>query len=523
VTIDPDLLFEHALRLYQQGNLADAERMFQDVSRSRPADFDTLYLLGVIAARSGRAERAAELIARAVAVDPNHAEARSNLACVLENLGRPEQALPHYDKAIQLDPGLADAHYNRGNVLLGLDRLDDALASYDTAIALRRDFADAHYNRGNALRELGHPEAALAAFDRAIALRPDHADAHNNRGNTLRDLDRHADALAAFQRAIALRPNDADVFWNESLCRLALGDYDTGWKLFEARWHIRSAQVGAALPGRHWTGDFPIEGKTILVSAEQGLGDTLQFCRYLPLLGARANVVLGVPRPLARLLSGLPGVSRVVATGDTLPPFDAWISMMSLPLAFRSTLATIPAAVPYLHADPEQVAFWRARLGSLPGRKVGLVWAGSPRPELPHARAIDRRRSITIGHYAPLADIPGISLISLQKGDAAAQARTPPTGMVLHDWTDELDDFADTAALVEALDLVISVDTSVVHLTGALGRPIWVLNRYDQCWRWLRDRTDSPWYPTARLFRQTTPGDWTDVIRDVADALRVWV
>jgi Glycosyltransferase family 9 (heptosyltransferase) len=213
-------------------------------------------------------------------------------------------------------------------------------------------------------------------------------------------------------------------------------------------------------------------------------------------------------------------VARIVAHGDPLPPFDVRIPMMSLPLAFRTTLATIPAELPYLYADPERSAIWRQRLAALPGRKVGLVWAGSPLRGLLRAEAMDRRRSITLHHYAPLAAIPGLCLISLQKGETAGQARTPSEGMMLHDWTDELGDYADTAALVDALDLVVSVDTSVVHLAGALGKPVWVLNRYDQCWRWLRDRTDSPWYPAARLFRQHAPGDWSGAIRDVADALR---
>jgi hypothetical protein len=219
------------------------------------------------------------------------------------------------------------------------------------------------------------------------------------------------------------------------------------------------------------------------------------------------------------MLSSLDCDVQIVARGDELPRFDAWVPMLSLPLAFRTTVATIPAAVPYLHADPQQSAVWQTRLAALPGRKIGLVWAGSPLSPQPKALAMDRRRSMTLQQFAPLAEIAGLCLVSLQKGDAATQARNPPDGMMLHDWTEELWDFADTAELIDALDLVISVDTSVVHLTGALGKPVWVLNRFDQCWRWLSDRTDSPWYPTARLFRQPAPGDWSSVIREVAAAL----
>ena len=226
--------------------------------------------------------------------------------------------------------------------------------------------------------------------------------------------------------------------------------------------------------------------------------------------------MLEVPPRLVRLLSGLPGVSQIVASGDALPPFDLWTPMMSLPLAFRTTIETIPVSIPYLYADTKQSAAWRRRLAPLPGRKIGLVWAGSPQPSV----GLQRHRQATLHHRAalrPLAAIPGLCLISLQKGDAAAQSADC---QAIHDRTAELDDFADTAALVEALDLVISVDTAVAHLAGALGRPVWVLNRFDQCWRWLRDRDDSPWYPTARLFRQRTPGDWNGVIREVAAALR---
>jgi hypothetical protein len=299
-----------------------------------------------------------------------------------------------------------------------------------------------------------------------------------------------------------------------------LGDFERGWRGFEWRWKSRLGPEGRDLPGLPWLGDSSTSSKTILVHAEQGLGDSIQFCRYVPMLAAIATVVLDVPRPLLRLLAGLEGVTRIVTDDDPPPRFDAWIPMMSLPLAFRTTLETVPAAIPYLHADPERTAGWRRRLAALPGWKVGLVWAGSPFSQQPRAQAMDRRRSVTLRHYAPLASVPGLCLISLQKGDTAAQARTPPDGMVLHDWTKELDDYADTAALVEALDLIISVDTSVVHLAGALGKPVWVLNRYDQCWRWLRGRTDTPWYPTARLFRQQSPGDWSGVIREVVEALR---
>lgn len=508
---------EHGLRLQRAGRLTDAEQIYQDVLRRQPDHFDALHLLGIIATQTGRPELAVELLGRAIALRPGASEAYNNRGNALENLGRFEEALSHYGRAIALAPNSVDAYTNRGAVLRTLGRLEAALSSCDKAIALNPDFAEAHNNRGNALRDLGHFEAALASYDRAIPLNPDHAAAYNNRGTVLRDLGRLEAALSSYDRAIALRPDATEAYSNQSMCHLAMGDYERGWPMYEWRWNTWWARPRHNLPGVPWLGDSPIEGKTILVHAEQGLGDSLQFCRYVPELATRATVVLDVPRPLVRLLSGLTGVARIIASGDSLPRFDAWIPMMSLPLAFGTTLATIPASVPYLYADPERSATWKQRLAALPGRKVGLVWSGSSRPEVPNAFATDRRRSITLQHYAPLAAIRDVCLISLQKD--AVGAVTPPEGMVLHDWTGELDDFADTAALVDALDLVVSVDTSVVHLAGALGKRVWVLNRYDQCWRWLLNRTDSPWYPTARLFRQHAPGDWSGVIRDVAEAL----
>ena len=371
-----------------------------------------------------------------------------------------------------------------------------------------------------ARHQAGRLDEAIAGYDLLLRLAPGHAEAHANRGLVLHDL-RHLDAaLASFDRAIALKPDDANGYWNKSLTLLRQGRYREGWRLYEWRKALAAPVGNQFSQTQPWLGDGDIAGKTVLLHAEQGLGDSLQFCRYAPLVRARgARVILSVPGPLVRLLRSMDPAIAVVDMDDEIPAFDVHCPLLSLPLAMATTLETIPAGVPYLTADSRQSALWRERLAALPGRKVGLVWAGSPRPHDPRAEDVDRRRSVSLGHYAPLATVPGVSLISLQKGEPGNQARTPPSGMVLHDWAGDLHDFADTAALVSELDLVISVDTSVVHLAGALGRPVWVLNRFDQCWRWLSDRTDSPWYPTARLFGQRAPGQWQEVIGRVRDAL----
>ena len=462
------------------------------------------------------------------------------------------EAVASYDRAIALEPGLVAALYNRGNALLELGLHEEALQSFDRSLALDTNNADAFNNRGLTLLELGRREAALTSFaevltlnplnvdawvshgytlqllersaeaivscDRALALRPDSGDALYNRGNALVSLGRHEEAVDCYARALAIKPDDPEVRFNLGLSLLALGDYARGWPAFELRMHMGGRR--RAFPGPQWHGE-DIAGKAILLHTEQGLGDTLQFCRYVPLVAARgATVILEVPGPLERLLSRLPGVSYLVVRGDAIPAFDWHCSLLSLPLAFGTRLETIPGRAPYLSAEPRQVAVWRERLKELAGLHVGLVWAGEPRHHDSKAQAVDRRRSVTLQHFAGLAGVTGISLVSLQKGDAAAEARSLPPGLAVHDWSDELGDFADTAALLAALDLVISVDTAVVHLAGGLGKPVWVLSRFDACWRWLCNRPDSPWYPSARVFGQPARGDWGSVMDEVARALR---
>ncbi len=430
------------------------------------------------------------------------------------------EALARFDRAIAHKPDFVDGHVGRTMALRAMGRFAEALASYDTAIALGDADAAMLSNRGMILLDLGRDLEALACFDTAILRDPSFANAHHNRATALLKLQRLGDALVSCDRALALEPDAARFQGSKAIVLLQLGEFAEGWRFYEARKRTEHPAGSKDLAAPLWLGDRDIAGKTVFIHAEQGLGDTLQFCRYAALVQAQgAQVVMSVQTPLLRLLQrSSPGIT-VIDEADVPNDFDLHCPMMSLPLALGTTLETIPATVPYLQARPAHIALWQGRLAELPGMKIGLVWAGSSRPNQPEADAIDKRRSITLAHYAGLANIPGISLISLQKGEPASQARTPPTGMILHDWTDELDDFADTADLIAALDLVITVDTSVAHLAGALGRPVWILNRFDQCWRWLEGREDSPWYPTARLFHQTAPGDWAGVLAAVRTAL----
>jgi Flp pilus assembly protein TadD len=447
------------------------------------------------------------------------ADAYNAQGITLATGGQMEAALACFEAGIALHPGHASLQSNRANILQLLGRTDAALVANTAALTANSRHLDAWFNRGLILFELERFEEALVCCDNVLAVRPDHLQALSNRGTVLHILGRLEEAIATFQRAAALNPAHPTVRFNESLARLTLGDYAEGWKLYESRW-------GTALhPPRHdftqpqWRGEAGPRDRTILLHAEQGLGDTLQFCRYVPLVAKQARVVLEVPATLRRLMASLPGNKMVIAEGEALPAFDLHCPLLSLPLAFGTGLATIPADTPYLRADPALSASWRQRLAALPGLKIGLAWAGESGSRITDARARDRRRSIPLARLAPLGSLSNISLVSLQKGSAALQTADQPDGLTIHDWTEYLEDFADTAALVAELDLVISVDTSVAHLAGALGKPVWVLNRFDACWRWLRGRTDTPWYPTAWLFRQPTLGDWDSVVRDVVAAL----
>jgi tetratricopeptide (TPR) repeat protein len=512
----PELL-QHGMRQHQAGRLDQAEAAYRQALALAPQSADGLHLLGVIAYQRGRHDQAIELIRAAIRFQAERGQYHGNLGLALQALARLDEAAASYREALRLDPTFVQGFNNLGNILRKTRQFTEAEQAYRRALALRPDQAVIWNNLATALRGQLRLAEAETAYRRAIDLDPDLAEAHFGLGHVLFERHQPEQAEAQYLRALSIEPAHAMAHFNLSNVLLQSGRLEEGWAEFEWRTVAHGAErrdIAAPL----WDGGVLGQG-TLLVHAEQGLGDTLQFCRYLPLVAARARLVVEVQPPLRRLMAGLAGIADIVVQGEALPPFAAHCPMMSLPRLFGTVLETIPAEIPYLAADPAAVASWRSRLAALPGRRVGLVWAGGARPD-PELAAVDGRRSIDLARLAPLAAVPGVSFVSLQKGPPAAQAATPPAGMRLLDFTEELDDFADTAALVEALDLVISVDTSVLHLAGALGKPVWLLNRFDSCWRWLQDRDDSPWYPTLRQFRQTAPGDWDGVVASVATALR---
>jgi len=550
--------FDIALQHHQAGRLAEAEALYRQILAQQPQHADALHGLGLIACATGQHAGAFRLISSAISHAPNHAAYHSNLAVACSHLGRTEDAVACYRRAIALQPDLAEAHTGLGAALSALGRLDEAIAMSTRAVTLRPDSAEAHNNLGKALGEKGRRTEALACFGRALELDPDNAEANNNLGGLLVAEGRWDDAIACLQRALAVQPGHADAYSNLggafvgkgeferalACCRkavacrpdsagahfflagvlLLLGHHEEGWREYEWRWQYSGfGGVRRNFPAPKWDGSR-ITGRTILLHAEQGFGDILQFLRYLPLVRGRADaasVIFECPPELTRLLTHDAGwdvqiVPMRGTDGKPLPHFDFHLPLLSLPWALGQSEPQNPALPPgpYLHAEPSLRTLWRNRLHSAAGLRVGLAWAGRP------THLHDRRRSIPLETFLPLLRVAGVSFHSLQLAPDPAQLQTL-AGAGVSDLTAHISDFADTAALVAELDLVITVDTAVAHLAGALGRPVWTLLPTVPDWRWGLEKGDTPWYPTMRLFRQEKDGDWDSVIRRVAQELLV--
>jgi Flp pilus assembly protein TadD len=512
----PDLAtaYRNAVTAYQENRLAEAAQGFADVLALKPDHLDVLNIYGVTLLGLQRWHEAADTFERLLTQQPNHAEALNNRAYALQQLGCLDAARASFDAAVKVAATNADILKNRGLLLLEMRAYDDALKDFEAALALKPDFAEAANERGNTLLKLNRVTDALASFDRAIALKPDQAAFHSHRGGALMRLRRMTEALEAYATAQKLDSTHAKAHLNEAMCRLMIGDVAAGWAKYEYRWHcepMSAARKHFTVP--LWLGDTDIAGKTILLHAEQGAGDTIQFCRYAPLLAQRgARVLMQVPASLKNLMLSLEGVTRVFAEGEALTTFDVHCPMMSLPLAFRTTADRIPAHTPYLHPVADKAAAWHQRLPKT-GLRVGLVWSGDPR----HGE--DHNRSIALAQLEPLLKTK-TAFVSLQKEYREGDQANVQQHANVQDVSANLHDFADTAALISALDLVISIDTSVAHLAGALGKPVWILLPHlGLDWRWQLERTDSPWYPSVRLFRQPQPGDWGSVIAVVIQNL----
>jgi len=504
-----EAMLEQALARHRAGDLPGAEQLYLNLLQAAPRSFVPQHLLGVLRAQQGRLPEAIALIGEALAARPNVADAQFNYGKVLKDAGRLPEALAAYDQAVAL--GYPGARANRVEVLnrMGVvaqqaGDFDQAVALADRALADAPDYANAHDNRGVALARLGRHAEAIASLDRALAIQPDHAPTHFNRGNALRDTLRLDEAMESFDRAIALDPNFVDARRNKGLLALMQGDFATGLPLYEWRKQANPPVEARSYPQPLWTGTEDITSKTVFVYVEQGLGDAIQFYRFvMPLLERRAHVILSAPQSLLALLARGRWPVDLVANGATPPDFDYHIPLMSLPLALGVTYATIPVETPYLFAELERIAYWKTRIDEK-AFKIGISWQGAISQVI--------GRSMPLAAFTTLADLPGVRLISLQKGPGSEQlADLPMVENLGAEFDSGADAFLDSAAVMESLDLVITLDSALAHLAGALGRPSWVPLKRVPDWRWFLAHDDSPWYPGMQLFRQSRDDDWAEV------------
>jgi tetratricopeptide (TPR) repeat protein len=505
----------HLLAVVQSelGRSSDAFASYGRALAIRPDNAQALHNRGLLFQKLKRFEEALASYEKALAVRPREVATLYNHGNTLRELKRFDEALASYEKVIALKPDYAAALFYRGNILQELKRFDEALASYDRALRLRPDFPEALVNRGFALHELKRFDEALACHDRALRLRPDFPEALVNRGTALHHLKRFDEELASYDRALRLRPDYDRAHFNEAACRLLIGDFDRGLEKLEWRPH-KSRNFAQPI----WLGSNEITGKAILLHTDDwlGFGDMMQFCRYVPLVAERAaRVILEVQPPLRELMNTLAGGAQIVSEGDPLPDFDMRCPVYSLPLAFKTRLETIPSATPYLRASSQAINEWSARLGRTGRPRIGLAWSSN-------IMYIGPKKSMGLPFLLPLLDI-NATFISMQQEVPVGDATVLTARSELLHFGNELKNFSDTAALISNLDLVISVDTSVAHLAGALGKPVWVMLPFISNWRWLLDRDDSPWYPTARLFRQDDSRTWDSVIARVHAALQDFV
>ena len=546
---DADALCQLGNALVQLGRAPEALDCYRRAIAVRPHHAEALTQFGVALAQRGQLAEATTLLRRAVEADPGSAKAHHNLGVACAQQGRPEEAITYLNRALQLQPAYAEAQFNLGNTLGVVGRREESIAAYRQAVRLRPDYAEALCNLGLTLTEHGHAGEAAVLLRQATRLRPHYIEAHNNLGLALAELGRFEEAIVCYERALALNPRYAaghanlgsaykgmcqpeeaaasyemalryepespSSHWNLSLAWLQMGDFERGWREYEWRWQ-RPSTPPRPYRQPKWDGT-PLDGRMVLLWCEQGLGDALQFVRYAPLVKERGGrVALECPGLLAPLLRTLAGVDALVAEGTPLPPFDCHAPLLSLPFLVGTRLDTVPADVPYLSADPAGVEAWRDRLASVAGFKVGIAWQGNPHHKW------DRWRSVPLTAFAPLAELPGVRLVSLQQGPGSEQlragkARFPVTE--LGERWGASSAWADTAAVMASLDLVVTVDTAPAHLAGALGVPVWVPLPTLVDWRWLLDRDDSPWYPTMRLFRQRQLGEWEPVFARMAAEL----
>ncbi|MFM9912420.1 MAG: tetratricopeptide repeat protein [Methylophilaceae bacterium] len=500
----------------------EAEEYVQQALKVSPENAASLMHLGRIALLQDKPAAAEDLFNKSLQHSADDVNCLNWLGLAQLQQDKYADAQRALQKAVTLDPDLAQAHNNLGLAQHRQGELSNAVASFKSALSIDESYVSAKINLANSLRILGQHDAACETLQSVLATHPQSTEALNNLATVYQDMGQTHQALSCLEQASRINPSLPHVKWNTALAQLLLGDYLNGWANFESRWEGCSNLKNAYQKPLNtaWRGE-DLSNKTLLLWAEQGFGDTLQFVRFVEnLLKLGAKIILEVQKELVGLLQNTFKTTTVIASGETIPAYDYHCPMMSLPFHLGITLENPSNSTPYLMADKKKTAYWRKKLNSTQGKKVGLVWAGSSRGSNIELVVIDARRSLKLSALADILGILGYSFFSLQKGEHSKQIRELGLNDQLIDFSEEWTDFEDTAAFIANLDMVISVDTAVAHLAGALGKETWLLNRHDTCWRWLADRNDSPWYPTLRLFRQPKLGDWDTVISNVAKALK---
>jgi tetratricopeptide (TPR) repeat protein len=506
-----------AVMLAEHGSIDEAIGLFRQAIHCRPDFAKAHHNLGVALAQQEKMNEAEESLRAALRHKPDYAEACYNLANVQCAQGKRAEGIRVYRQALALKPDYTEAYNNLGLTLLEAGKPSEAAVYLQQAVRLRPDFTEAHNNLGLANAEIGRFAEAEACYHEALRINPRYHDAHNNLANAYKEQGKHEAALASYQIALWLKPDSASAHWNRSLAWLQIGEYEQGWPEYEWRWKRKKA---TPRPFRQpqWDG-APFSGKTLLVYMEQGLGDMIQFIRYVPLAKERGGkVIVQCPGFLMPLFSSCRGIDRIVPEGSPLPEFDIYVPVMTLPMIFKTTLQSIPSEVPYLFADKSRVDQWRQKLNNYPGFRIGISWQGNPFHQW------DRYRSIPLHLFEPLTKLEGVRLFSLQQVHGLEQLQTIKSCFEIIELPSELDSgsaaFMDTAAIIQNLDLIIAPDTALAHLAGALAAPVWLALATIVDWRWMLRRKDSPWYPNTRLFRQVSLGDWEEVLHHIAKELR---
>lgn len=507
-------LYTQATELHRQNRLNEAKALYEKILRMDPNQVDTLYTFGVLYMNQNQNHQAIVFFKKAISIKP-HAAYYNNLGIVLSNEGDNNEAIKTFKKAIELDPNYANAYHNLALVFQKEEKLEQASEMLHKTIAINPHYARAYNTLAIILNKQNKFDEAIKMYEKAISIHPSYADAYYNLGIVFKDLNKLNDAMVMFDKSISIDSNRIDAYWNKSLLLLMLSRLEEGFELYEYRWKLKNnLSLKRNFIQPLWLGEVSLLGKTILVHSEQGFGDTIQFCRYIKKLEALGcKIIFELEQSLVSLLSQIKGVSRFISKGEELPFFDYHCPLLSLPFAFKTSLETIPSFSSYLKADNKKVEVWENRLGFKAKPRVAIVWSSAS------AFKSDSKRSIKLEQFIQCLPENQYELICLQKVLKDEDKDFFREYGRISFYGDQLNDFSDTAALLSCTDLIISVDTSVAHLGGALGIPTWILLPFSSDWRWLQDRTDSPWYPSVKLFRQKEIANWDEVLQRVRNEI----